>query len=561
MKTNATLSVLPTRWDKYCYPILLTLFLLWMCVGVFPLYCYESDSMHTILGCGTLYRQGFTLPPVYSYAYDMQPLIYYLVAGVNCLVPFATCEQVFCLLTAVAAMLTVVASISFVHRLTGIRKEIVLLAFFLLPEVAAIGMYPNTAIFAMLPFVVALLCLSDGRMWTGVALLCVAPLFRVDIVMVYPVVFPLFLWSGDKFSPAVRKSATAAVAVVLCLVAGYWLLQANPLGNTLDGYGEWNNRISLKQNFYAIFTFYTALGFLLFPMGIYRIWKQKNFRLLAVVLVPVVLNHLVYSRMGCATKHFLYIAPFVVAGFAYALTCFLSLAKAKKAWRYVLGIALFVYLFGSIRFDVPSRPWLNQSYSKTQTGPCLTLCKVPVGGLTMKFGVGAGFVVSTADELMLASGNFLLPFYIHQRKTELENAYLEAYDYLKPVEGDYVLWGIDWDGEARFPFLLQTKDGYEFRRKKGDMTTTVFAELTDKGRRIEVLHENILKNSGFNDVLSERENCLRKAFSLLPVTDKPIYVLINGDALIYFLDRFAQEGLVDKLADGLYQINLNRIPR
>lgn len=90
---------------KDTYPILLILFLCWMCVGIFPLNCYESDSLNTIAGCEILRNQGFSIPPAYSYEYDMQPLIYYLIAGACRLLPFMTCEEMFCLLTGVVAML------------------------------------------------------------------------------------------------------------------------------------------------------------------------------------------------------------------------------------------------------------------------------------------------------------------------------------------------------------------------------------------------------------------------------------------------------------------------
>ena len=67
--------------DKNTYPVLLTLFILWMCVGIFPLQCYETDGQEIILGCDIMYREGWSLPPVYSYAYRMQPLTTILVVA------------------------------------------------------------------------------------------------------------------------------------------------------------------------------------------------------------------------------------------------------------------------------------------------------------------------------------------------------------------------------------------------------------------------------------------------------------------------------------------------
>lgn len=61
----------------------LALFLVWMAVGVFPLSCYENDSMHLLAGCSVMANQGVTVPPPYSYFYDMQPLVSYVVVGLN----------------------------------------------------------------------------------------------------------------------------------------------------------------------------------------------------------------------------------------------------------------------------------------------------------------------------------------------------------------------------------------------------------------------------------------------------------------------------------------------
>ena len=38
------------------YVVLLTLFILWMCVGIFPLQCYETDGQEITLGCDVMYR-------------------------------------------------------------------------------------------------------------------------------------------------------------------------------------------------------------------------------------------------------------------------------------------------------------------------------------------------------------------------------------------------------------------------------------------------------------------------------------------------------------------------
>ena len=75
------------------YPIVLVLFFIWICIGIFPLTCYESDSMHVIAGCNIMYNQGLTFSPVYSYLYEMQPLVTYTVVGFAFSVSYS---RVFC---------------------------------------------------------------------------------------------------------------------------------------------------------------------------------------------------------------------------------------------------------------------------------------------------------------------------------------------------------------------------------------------------------------------------------------------------------------------------------
>jgi len=175
--------------SRNSYPIVLVLFFIWICIGIFPLTCYESDSMHVIAGCNIMYNQGLTFPPVYSYLYEMQPLVTYTVVGFKYIFPFLTCEQIYCLLSAICGALFIVESVNFVYRITSFRKIFILLSLFLIPESFAISMYPNSAIFAAVFFVCALNRLLDGKFYVAMVLMVIAPLYRIDILIVYPVVF------------------------------------------------------------------------------------------------------------------------------------------------------------------------------------------------------------------------------------------------------------------------------------------------------------------------------------------------------------------------------------
>lgn len=536
---------------KYGYEILLLLFLAWMCVGVFPLHCYESDSMHTIVGCEVLRNQGFTLPPVYSYQYDMQPLIYYVVAGGCRLLPFLSCEEMFCLLTAVAAALAVVVCVRFVHRLTGIRREWILFALFLLPESVAIGMYPNTAIFAMLPFVLALDCLLRKRLRAAVAWMCLAPLFRVDILMVYPVIFPIFLWQKDSLAAALRKSVCCAVVIVAATALCYWLLRANPLGSTMDAYGRWNEEISLLKKIESVFSFYTALGIPLFLGGICRIAKKREWLLLTVVLVPVVLNHVVYGKMCCATKHFLYILPFVALAVSVALVFLNDWLRTRKVLRYAAWGALVVFLLVSVRIAPPGRPWWDIPGGGTQIGPCLSLWHENRTSLKFSVGIGAGFQIKTADERMLASGNFFYPFNIRIWKKYMSEARAEACERLAGVRR-YTLWGISWEEMALLPSALQADGWTLFDVGKESDSRKFVLHSPDGEKSVTVTRARHFPS--WDTDLGSREEKLRDMVRTLSADGAPYYLFTCIACYVYYFDKFCEEGLAEKISDGLYQV-------
>ena len=101
--------------ERY-FLILLVLFVAWMCVGIFPLQCYETDGNEIILGCDVMYRNGWSFPPVYSYEYRMQPLITILIVALKHLLPFLTCEQIYCVLTVVSSFVFLAGCITFARQ-------------------------------------------------------------------------------------------------------------------------------------------------------------------------------------------------------------------------------------------------------------------------------------------------------------------------------------------------------------------------------------------------------------------------------------------------------------
>ena len=72
--------------NRHAYLILMSVFIVWCALGVFPLACYKTDSLQLILGCDYAYSHGLEFPPVISYAYYMQPLTIIMVVALKHLI-------------------------------------------------------------------------------------------------------------------------------------------------------------------------------------------------------------------------------------------------------------------------------------------------------------------------------------------------------------------------------------------------------------------------------------------------------------------------------------------
>ena len=108
------------------------MFFLWILVGVFPLYnTFEGDSLRIIAGSSIMYNEGWSVPPALSYQYGMQPAIIYMIVAVKHLLPFLSCNTIYCLLSVLAALIAIPLAVTLVHRLTGFGKTLVLAAFML----------------------------------------------------------------------------------------------------------------------------------------------------------------------------------------------------------------------------------------------------------------------------------------------------------------------------------------------------------------------------------------------------------------------------------------------
>lgn len=500
------------RWYSCC----LMIFIAWMSIGIFPLVSYEGDSMQIIAGINNMNNTSITFPPAFTYQYGMQPAIYYIVLIFKKSLPFLTCQQWYCLLSSISAIIYLIFTIEFIHHVGKQSRLLLLICAFLIPETAAIAMYPNTTVFAAALSIVGFYLLLRNN-YLYVILLCLAPLFRIDVLIIYPVVLSLFLFKGDSIKKSLLESTTLALIVVAinCLI--YWMLNSNPF-DTLTTYGDYNeNGQYASKVVFAAFSFYTLIGVVMIPIGLYMYMAKKSFNLIFIAIVPIFLIHFFFRNTACATKHFLYIVPFVLLLMSPVVKELYDKCKKKSFIGYLGVVLIGLFLVMSFRMDMPMprKQWLNKSYSSSKLGPVCNILHTDNRNITLGFGCGQ--LIPTADEWMLSSGNLFYPFYIRNYK----NLYLDKVNSQINYFGDnldgYTFYSFSWEG--RFSYLeYWMNQGYSFEFKndifyfkKGDQSFKVvynlYYELEDM--MIKSITENKYPNS-FVITMHENEEMLMR---------------------------------------------------
>ncbi len=521
---------------KYYFVVLL--FILWTAIGAFPLICYEGDSQHIIAGMDLLCNNGFHLPPSYTYQYDMQPMVTVFIVAIKKVFPFLTCGQWYCLMSWIASWVFIISSIRLAEVITDVNKYAVLFAAFLLPEMYAIGMYANSAIFAAAIATTGFLCFATKKDIAGIILFCIAPTFRVDILLIYPVVFFILRWAGNDWEKAFVKSLVTALIVIVALVLFFYFLDANPF-NSLGGLEIYkdNGAYASKVKF-AVFSFYTLVNIILVPIGIYFFCKDKKWLPLVIALFPMIFWHAIFHDFGSATKHFAYLSPFVIMLTSIALAKGWVAISNKCLLKYSIIIALALFLTMSLRMDMnmKNKEWMNQPYSSAKMGPEINLVRLHKHNMTIGF--GAGQLIPTSDEWMLCSGNLFYPFYIHTYKMRIKNILDSEHKYLTNVKGKH-LYTFSWEGLFSFSDKY-LNDGFGFKKDKNPITGGERFNYSKGSTQFDISYE-----LGYQD-----KNKIQETINKLK--GKKAYIITMHENEEMLLRQIASTGIVDRVAENMY---------
>lgn len=406
--------------------LLIILVLLWLSIGYFPIMSYEGDSALVSAGCERLYANGLKLPPDYFYQWNMQPLTGLLVVGVKHILFQFTCEQIYYALTVMCSVLFLFVSPFFVSKLIKTRWEYIFFILLLFPESYAIGSYANTAIFALLFFLLGLLFILKRTFnFYSTVLLGIAPLFRVDILVIYPVILFL-IWNNNTFKKSLYYTSLYAFFILTISIFGFWLLKANPL-ETLSNFNlvmsgnSATSNIFFEKYFKVNSTFYPVAVLVMIILGIYNLYKKKEFKLLIISLLSTITLNIIYRNGFASLKHISYEIPFLSIILVYSVSLIKRQLIEKKYFLFVsIIILLFMQFFIGIRFYPISKPWTSTPYSQQYSRP--SIAKIfsysikSLGGFEIV--LGAGSVIPTYDENVLISGYFFAPFYWNSIKQQ-----------------------------------------------------------------------------------------------------------------------------------------------
>lgn len=432
--------------------VLFLIYVLWMLPGVFPLYSYEGDALSISWGCEEALRTGTPMWDLESYGYWMQPLVYYLIFFTAKVLPWVSCEAIYMVLTAIFAFVMIGLILAFAHKLSGINPVMLLIALYLFPEAAALAFYPNSAVFVLVFFVGGLLLTLYKRVWAACVLFCVAPLFRLDILYMYPLIVLLNVYVFGLNKKSILLSLADALLVAAVTFVGYYLLHADII-LTLEQFNRWSDIINLFTNLKAILGFYTLLNFILLPAGLYLLFRSGNKWFFWMIVLALVIVHFINRDFGNATKHYCYLLPFVVIATGTVINS-LWAVRNKLRWLFISATAAIV-LFNIVSVSFVFTSGFTPGYdSMKKFIPSLDLLDVHLFGRNVSVGIGGGTDFATGDEFMLLTGNFFYPQFIHNIKVEDSRRAEEAEAFVKSLEGEVALFLPRYEDEMRLNYSL-----------------------------------------------------------------------------------------------------------
>ena len=507
--------------------------IVWISVGFFPIINIEGDSALLSAGCARLADKKIVLPPDYFYMWNMQPMVGLSVTCIKSILPNWTTEQIYSFLTVAISLIYLFLCSQFIGKLLNLKWQFCFFVLILFPESYSIAYYPNSTIFASTLFLTSLLLIfKKPRNIISILLLGIAPLFRLDVIIIYPVILMLF-WLNMDFKKSLVLSMTYALPVTLIVFAGLTLLKVNPI-DTIKNLTRPLYESSRSFNFISFFkvnsTFYTIPVIIMLLYGFLILLKTKKFKLISFCILPITILYFVYGDFfGGAPKHIHYLLPFTGILCAISFQHLKILFIEKNYYLPVIIISIIILQsFIGVRIYPNSKPWIGKLYSTQNPYPTLATIittQIPNVGL-LKLVFGAGQIIPTADEFMLLSGNVFTPFYWHN----IKNNELHERKILKRIVDSNVDTLYFMTTQASDWALSQSLHNFGFKLIINDNQSLINPFSSNfkfiKGNSVIVV--NCIE-------VDRNPESFNKSFSTFE--KKPLYLLTNWDWQNYFINE------------------------
>lgn len=461
-------------------------------IGIFPFAHYETDAMGVITGCKYMIDNAFFSANYYSYGFEMQPGIYFWVTSIdNLFVKNLIFSYSF--ISAFFGIGFLFSSIYFIWLITKINYFIIGIILLLFQEMSSAWYYMNSAtgaaFFLILGLIFVLKNSSLKNHLLSAIALSLALWTRFDVIICCPIVFFLLYQKNlvnRLYISFIIGSITAILTFILYELSSTSLLdliQSNIKGNGI-GFGD-NVATAggiafsqLMRTLLGFFSFFILLGII---TGSWLVFKKKQYDILLIVFVPLLLFIVLLRGNITAGKHLLYYIPFLAIPVVVSVTQMTT----KLFWLTMIPLFVLQYVIGFQVF-LQSHPYISKSYSTVYPTPTIykisTLSSLPTPIDSASIVIGGGMKLSTADEMLLSSGVLYSPIMWNQLKNESKTIFQTLSHFINNYTKDTLYITVSQGGAYPFKnflflegFMLQNPEGtryqwgihYQYIWKKG----------------------------------------------------------------------------------------------
>lgn len=461
--------------------IVIPLIALYYFIGFFPISRFETDSMAVANSCQHMINSGVIEENLIGHSYHMQSGTYFLIVNISRLTGADT-FTVYSVITIVSSIIAFYLTVLILHVLLAVEKWKIALLLFLFQEITALGYYPNSAIIAIVFFLLAFYLLlkypnKKTILASTIPLLALAAWMRADIAFAFPSLLFILNYNNKKFFKSTLQSILLGAGTIIMTIFLMWLMNARVAGffGYTDGSLDFNKHaINMGLLDFQIIrthlSFFSVLLMMLIVIGLYHLIRQRNWNLLLIWFSGVIVYYLLGTKYCSAPKHLSYFLIFwalvALSGFKFVS---IKSPPVKRIFS-LLIIMLFVlqYIIG-YNFEIESLPYVDKEYSRLNPNPVfLRLAEVKLPNKKVKsvqLVIGVGTKIPSVDEVSASSGISFSPLMWYNQKYIYKKDFDNILAYINNSSCDTIKFLIT-DGSAQFLLNTLMSNGYQWNQEK-----------------------------------------------------------------------------------------------